>query len=274
MAGKFCTLCGAARNEGVEFCIKCGTRFDTGPPDASQVPAESSVTARQPSAAGHVEQPVVSQYAQQVAYPPAVPAARKKSKWVKVIIFSMLAAGLVFAIGMGVLVWVAASDGGGGANGSGNSVVVDNAGISADQSRISEEFGLPQVFTVVIGEDVIYAAEGGDLDTHRIEFWDYPEMGVRIVFRDGAVVGTRDIDVLPDAFAYPEISPLSFAGGMSPAEVSSLMGMEPGASAQIAPEIAQGMEVLVWDGVLSCTFENGALIAAETAPVIDEEVPW
>ncbi|MBN2405114.1 MAG: hypothetical protein JXE06_05990 [Coriobacteriia bacterium] len=245
MADEFCTACGSARTEGAQFCTKCGARFENGPP-------------------------VAPQYVQPDAYVHPAAAPRKKSKWVKVILFSMLAAGLVFAIGMGVLVWIVMSGAGECASGTGNSVTVDNAGISADQLRITEEFGLPQVFTVVIGEDIIDAAEGGDLDAHRVEFWDYPEMGARIVFRDGAVVGTRDIEVLPDAFAYPEISPLSFAEGMSPGEVSSLIGIEPGGSAQITPEIAQGLEVLVWDGVLSCTFENGGLVAAETAPVMGE----
>lgn len=142
--------------------------------------------------------------------------------------------------------------------------------LSGDQQRVVAEFGLPRTFTILYGEDVEGALDGGDLETHRIESWDYYEMGTRFLFRDGKVVGTRDIEPMGDGVAFPEISPRQFVYGMTVDDVSGSMGFEPAASGQVTADIAEGVEVYVWDGLLSCTFQNGTLIAAETAPVTGE----
>ncbi|MBN1192175.1 MAG: hypothetical protein JXA36_00570 [Coriobacteriia bacterium] len=188
---------------------------------------------------------------------PVTPGKRSRSRAVA---FGCLALVLACSLSCGAVFLLGSRSGGGG-------------GLSADQKRVAEEFGLPRTFSVVIGEDVEGALEGGDLDVHRIETWDYHEMGTRFVFRDGAVVGTRDISVLdPAAFAYPAISPASFSEGMSPDDVSELLGGEPGGEATLSAGLGEEVRTLVWSGVVSCTFVDGELAVVETAPLQIAEV--
>ncbi len=181
----------------------------------------------------------------------------------------MFALLVVLGVAAATLVWLAAGDAGDGGNG-----VTSRAwSFSADQERVADEFGLPNTFTIVYGEDAeeVVTAAAGDPPTHRFEYWDYYEMGTRFVFRDGDVVATHAIEPLGYEFDYPAISPESFSAGMTVEDVSELMGFEPAASADLVPSAVTGVEMYVWDGVLSVTFHEGGLISAETAPVIVEE---
>lgn len=249
MAGNFCTSCGAPRQGDSRFCTKCGTPFPEEAPHAA--PADPA-----PTPAPVASMPAASVPA--VAAPP-----RKKSKLPLVLGIGCLSVVVLAGVLVGALVLFSAD----GTTGGGSEFV--RYDLSGDQRRVVEEFGLPRTFTIVYGEDVEGALEGGDLETHRIELWDYYEMGTRFVFRDGKVVATREIEPLGGA-AFPAISPAQFVSGMTVADVSDSMGLEPAASAQVSTELGEGLEILIWDGVLSCTFENGALIAAETAPVVEE----
>jgi hypothetical protein len=150
---------------------------------------------------------------------------------------------------------------------------MQTASLSPDQQRVAEEFGLPETFSVVYGEDVAGAGAGEAPAAHRVEAWDYHTMGVRILFRDGAVVGTRDIPVLDRAgFAYPAVSPASFTEGMSAGDVTSMLGHEPGGEATLDAGLDEDIRTMVWSGVVSCTFADGGLVAAETAPLQVGEV--
>ncbi|MBN2848945.1 MAG: hypothetical protein JXP72_10945 [Coriobacteriia bacterium] len=145
--------------------------------------------------------------------------------------------------------------------------------LSPDQRRVAEEFGLPETFSVVHGEDVEGVGAGDAPATYRVEAWDYHTMGVRILFRDGAVVGTRDIPVLDRAvFAYPAVAPSSFAKGMSASDVTAMLGHQPGGEATLDAGLDDDVRTVVWSGVVSCTFADGGLVAAETAPLQVREV--
>ncbi len=106
--------------------------------------------------------------------------------------------------------------------------------MSPDQEVVASEFGLPRTFTVVYGEDVLSAEEDGDLDTHRVEFWDYYEMGTRFIFRDGTAVATKEIEPLSGDVDYPALDPSEFAQGMTVDDVTVLMGDPPSASGEIS----------------------------------------
>ena len=144
--------------------------------------------------------------------------------------------------------------------------------LSGDRTRVAEEFGLPRTFSIVIGEDPESALEGGDLESHRIESWDYYELGTRFIFRDGAIVATNRLEPLdPWSFAYPAVAPMDFVEGMTVEDVSSMLGHEPGGSVEVAVGLDATVEVYVWSGVVSCTFSDGGLVAVETAPLYFEE---
>ncbi|MCB2223444.1 MAG: hypothetical protein KQH83_04625 [Actinobacteria bacterium] len=134
-----------------------------------------------------------------------------------------------------------------------------------DQVRVVEEFGLPSVFTIVFGQD----PEGvlDDAEDHRFEYWDYHDMGVRFVFRDGAVMGTRTIPLLGPGYDYPAVAPGWFAAGMTLDDVAGLLGGMPTSGAEVVPEIAGEFVVAVWNDVVAVGFVDGVIVSVETAPV-------
>ncbi len=263
MGEQFCTSCGAPRAGAESFCTRCGSRFESsGQPPAAPVGASSAqIPGAYPAAPsgappaqppGAYPSPAPVQY-QQV--PPQRPRRRGR-------VWALGCLGVLFAcaLGCGVLSLL-----GGGE--------VQTASLSPDQQRVAEEFGLPETFSVVCGEDVEGAVAGEAPTSHRVETWDYHTMGVRILFRDGAVVGTRDIPVLDRAgFAYPAVSPASFAEGMSAGDVTSMLGHQPGGEATLDAGLGEDVRTMVWSGVVSCTFADDGLVAAETAPLQVGEV--
>lgn len=263
MGEQFCTSCGAPRAGTESFCTRCGHRFElpeqppAAPVDAPPAQAPGAYPAA-PSGAPPV-QPVDAYPSPSPAQYQQVPQQRPRRR------------GRAWALGcLGVLFACAAACGVLSLLGGGE---MQTASLSPDQQRVAEEFGLPETFSVVYGEDVAGAGAGEAPAAHRVEAWDYHTMGVRILFRDGAVVGTRDIPVLDRAgFAYPAVSPASFTEGMSAGDVTSMLGREPGGEATLDAGLDEDIRTMVWSGVVSCTFADGGLVAAETAPLQVGEV--
>lgn len=242
MGEQFCTSCGAPRAGTESFCTQCGQRFEA----AEQPPAPAVGTP--PAQPTGTYPPLAPVPYQQV--PPQRPRRRGRA-------WALGCLGVLFACAAACgLLSLLGGDG------------VQTASLSPDQRRVAEEFGLPETFSVVHGEDVEGAGTGGALSSHRMEAWDYHTMGVRILFRDGAAVGTRDIAVLDRAaFAYPAVSPASLAEGMSASDVTAMLGHPPGGEATIDAGLDDDIRTMVWSGVVSCTFADGGLVAAETAPI-------
>ncbi|MCK8114834.1 hypothetical protein [Anaerosoma tenue] len=263
MGEQFCTSCGAPRAGTESFCTQCGQRFEA----AEQPPAPAAGTPpAQPTGAPAAQSPGAPSAQPPGAYPSPAPAQHQQVPPQR-----PRRRGRAWALGcLGVLFACAAACGllsllGGDG--------VQTASLSSDQRRVAEEFGLPETFSVVHGEDVESAGTGEAPSTHRVEAWDYHTMGVRVLFRDGAVVGTRDIAVLDRAaFAYPAVSPVSFAEGMSASDVTAMLGHPPGGEATLDAGLDEDVRTMVWSGVVSCTFADGGLVAAETAPIQVTEV--
>jgi len=136
---------------------------------------------------------------------------------------------------------------------------------SDDQVRVLDEFGMPSTFTVVFGTDA------GDLpseaEVHRFEVWDYRDMGVRFLWRDGAVVGTRALARLGPGYDYPAVSPHWFYEGMTFDDVVDVMGAVPTAAGELVPSLSDDFEMAVWMDSIAVSFIDGVIASVQTAPL-------
>ncbi|GAB4279818.1 MAG: hypothetical protein Kow0056_13500 [Coriobacteriia bacterium] len=307
MDQKLCAKCGAALSPGDDFCGSCGIPAS---PDhnAAQAPthqaqAHPDQQPQQYPAGQQYQQPYPSgQQYQQPQYPqqpygappqypqqpygtppqypqppygtPQYPQQPKKSgagKTIAIILGILL---LLGACGAGALVLFGmfGPDGGGGG---GKDVVQWEP--TYDQLRVIDEFGVPQAFMVAYGEDPEEDLAGeGPPPIHRVETWDYWEIGTRFRFKDGVALGVDDLpdmnvdDVFgADITPYtPAFSPLDFSYGMSPEQVADFMQVGPSKTAEIQPDLFDGLTMDSFFDELYVTYENGGLIAVE-APLLD-----
>lgn len=140
---------------------------------------------------------------------------------------------------------------------------------SADQEAVLGDFGTPDTFTVMFGE---IASDEFDKDgnqpTHRVEYWEYWDSSVRVVFRDGTFVRHETLAALPaGTYDYPALEPVSFAGGMSGQEVADKIGTAPDQAAVMLPGSDLGLGTITFAGQVAATFEDGKLVMIQTAPV-------
>lgn len=143
--------------------------------------------------------------------------------------------------------------------------------LSADQTRVVQEFGPPQTFSIICAADPKNDDPGKDgFPIHRVEIWSYHDMGTQFIFRDGKAMGTKATPVAAAGTTYPKLSPEEFYRGMSVEDVVKAVGAAPTKAADIAPEAFKGLEAYVFGDQVMAEFENGELVGVQTAPVIGE----
>ncbi|MDZ4654990.1 MAG: hypothetical protein U1F44_03855 [Coriobacteriia bacterium] len=176
--------------------------------------------------------------------------------------------GLLFvfgAVGVGAFLLFSDGDGGGG-NGDWSAWESTRS-----QQRVVAEFGYPETFSVYYGVDPNDQPDAnGELPIHRLEVWDYYSLGSRFTFKDGEATGVHDAPAAPVGTEFPLLRPDEFAVGMSLQDVTDVIGALPTAGADIAPEIAEGLEIYVFEGQVTASFDQGRLVGVETVPVTAE----
>ncbi|MDI6900915.1 MAG: zinc ribbon domain-containing protein [Anaerosomatales bacterium] len=270
MSQQQCPACGSYVQPGSQFCTNCGAAMQAGtgapppPPPGGQVPAP-----------GYYQQPTAPQpgYQQQPPYPPAgfqqpMPPQEPPRKRKTLLIVVLVALALLLCCGAAVAAVLIFGDGDGG----GSSGEYPAWELSANQRRVVAEFGYPQTFNVYYGTDPVAdtPAENGELPMHRFEVWDYYALGSRFMFKDGAAVGTSDAPALPAGTEFPMLKPEEFSLGMSLQETADAIGALPTEGADIAPEILEGLEVYIFEGQVTASFDQGRLVGVETVPVAPE----
>ena len=115
----------------------------------------------------------------------------------------------------------------------------------------------------MFGEDAEALSTEGQ---HRVEYWDYRDMGVRFVFRDEAIVGTRTIDRIGSEYGFPAVSPDWFYAGMTYEDVVDVLGGEPSHTGSLIPEMSDDFWMAIWDGCVSVSFIRGEIASVQTVP--------
>jgi hypothetical protein len=140
-----------------------------------------------------------------------------------------------------------------------------------DQQRVLAEFGYPESFAIYYGTDPADpgSAEGGQ-PVHRVEIWDYYGLNSRFAFKDGVATGAYDAPALPAGAQPVQASPLDFSLGMSVKDVANTLGAPPTEAFDIAPDVAEGLELYGFFGQVVAGFDDGALMSIETVPVVIE----
>lgn len=248
----FCIHCGSPISDGAAFCTNCGAAQAQHAPPAQQPPQQY----QQPYA-----QPAQPQYQQQPAYYQQATPPPKKSRKGLFITLGVLGGLLVCgALGVGALLLFS---GGGGDNGDWTAWQPTRS-----QQRVVAEFGYPETFSVYFGVDPNdQPAANGELPIHRLEVWDYYSLGSRFTFKDGEATGVYDAPAAPAGTEFPLLRPDEFAVGMSLQDVTDVIGVLPTEGADIAPDIIEGLEVYVFEGQVSASFDQGRLVGVETVPV-------
>lgn len=143
--------------------------------------------------------------------------------------------------------------------------------LSADQTRVVQEFGPPQTFSVICATDPKNDDPGEDgFPVHRVEIWSYHDMGTRFLFRDGKAMGTTATPFPVADTAYPKLRPEEFYRGMSVDDVVKAVGAAPTKAADIAPDAFEGLEAYVFGDQVMAEFEDGKLVGIQTAAVVSE----
>ena len=142
------------------------------------------------------------------------------------------------------------------------------AGLSADQARVAEEFGEPDMFGVVFGADLEGIIDAPEAPAQRLEWWDYADYRTRFVFREGAFVRSQVIadpsESIEDDVYYVSATPTDFDEGMSPAEVSEVLGGEPLVETTFKPAALKGLTAFDWGGVATAVFSEDGLVGITT----------
>ncbi|MDZ4063375.1 MAG: hypothetical protein U1E22_01795 [Coriobacteriia bacterium] len=150
----------------------------------------------------------------------------------------------------------------------------NGGGYSEEQQAVLEDLGPPDTFTLMFGEiaDEEFDEEG-NLPTHRLEYWEYWDSSVRIVFRDGRYIRHDTLEALPaGTYEYPALELAWFDEGMSGQEVADKIGAAPDKAARLLPGSELGLGTITFADQVAATFEDGKLVMIQTAPVKTAEV--
>ena len=141
--------------------------------------------------------------------------------------------------------------------------------LSAAQRLVVHEFGPPQTFSVICASDPAHDQAGKNgFPIHRVEIWSYHDLGAQFLFRDGHALDEKSIPVLQAGTTYPQLRPEEFYRGMSVNDVVKVIGGAPAKSADIAPDIFEGLQAYEFGNQVMAEFDNGRLAGVQTVPVI------
>ena len=125
-----------------------------------------------------------------------------------------------------------------------------------DRPEILKRMGRPDAFKITfetLGSKVV-----------RYEQWSYFDDQACMDFMNGTLVSTEKLDPLPDGSIFAsEYNPQSFQAGMSPQDVTSLMGDTQLAQLDTADEGVTGGLVMAGQQIL-LGFDQGQLVYVET----------
>jgi hypothetical protein len=139
--------------------------------------------------------------------------------------------------------------------------------LSAYQKKVVAEFGPPQTFLVTIGEDAEAQAKGENPPRrHRMETWQYQDLGSQFVFYDGQYRGRTSLPATKTALDYPKVRPEQFSYGMSPEQVAGLLMTDKAQKMQPLPRTQPSLECYAFASQVLVTFEAGKLVAVMTIP--------
>ncbi|MBA4370998.1 MAG: hypothetical protein C0418_05410 [Coriobacteriaceae bacterium] len=202
-------------------------------------------------------------YAQEQPYAPQPPAPRPKSRAPVVLIVLGLVGVLAVCGCIGAVVLFGAFSGGSD---------VEPWKPTADQSTVLAEFGPPETFTLMWMSDVTSdTPEGEDPPLVRLETWNYHLLGSSFTFRNGMFVKRVKTPVPKGDVVSAALRPDSFTAGMSPDDVTDLIGVDPDRVARVLPDRFEGLEVYAWRGQVVAGFQDGKLALVQTIPVTQTE---
>lgn len=150
----------------------------------------------------------------------------------------------------------------------------NSSAYSQEQQALIEDFGEPDTFAVLFGEAAEDEfGEAGAQPVHRVEYWDYWDGRLRVVFRDGRYVRREVLDALPEgSWSYPALTPAQLEQGMEAQAVVDLVGELPQRAAKL--DAASGLKLVTVSfggGQVLATFDDGRLAMLKTLPVKEAE---
>lgn len=141
--------------------------------------------------------------------------------------------------------------------------------LSEEQEAVVEDFGEPDDFTVMFGE---VASEPFDEDgkqaVHRVEYWNYRDSRITVVFRDGRFIRQATLAPLPKGtWTFPRLQPTQVVEEMSPEDLVELIGENPDKAIKADKKTGMKMVTVSFKGQIQAGFENDKLVMLETRPV-------
>lgn len=134
-------------------------------------------------------------------------------------------------------------------------ITSDQVAASKNQAELINNFGYPDTFALVMGE------EG------RLEVWNYYGLERSFIFKNGIFINDQIIDPLKSLNAYPKLRPTQFKEGLTLEEASKVIDSTPTTQADIIPEIMEDSQVYSYsDQVLVGTKDN-EVVFVQTLPV-------
>ncbi|MHB1296004.1 MAG: zinc ribbon domain-containing protein [Anaerolineae bacterium] len=274
----YCGVCGAPAGEGTGFCGRCGAPLPTAP-SPSAAPQRSQRVTVPPTSPGQPTSPVAG----------ARSRRRPTRLWLLVIPVFFLCAGAMALSVIPALIdeipdwiehlarparplapatpWVGLNP---------TLVLVgeqwptdlpdsprgDDArgvALSSEQQTLVDRFSYPDTFTLLLDPD----AMGQAGEPSRLELWNYHVFGTCFKFADGRF---RGIDAAKESAEAGNalLRPDQFHSAMSLEDVNQVVGDIPRVGAEVAPEVAEGFDVYVYDQGLVVGFLHGRLAYAST----------
>jgi hypothetical protein len=141
--------------------------------------------------------------------------------------------------------------------------------LTRDQQRVVQEFGPPQAFTLAFASDLATATVGNkEPPLVRMETWEYPTVGASFTFRNGVYKEWSKVAIPKQPVKSPALRPDAFVAGMTPGQVSKVVGAKPDTTAQVLAKTVPGLTVESYRGQIAAGFQDGKLVTVRMLALI------
>jgi len=127
--------------------------------------------------------------------------------------------------------------------------------LSADQMKITGEFGFPDTFLISMDAN------------NRFEVWSYYDLETSFSFLNGEFNGDQPIRDLEGGFEFPKFRPLQFTADMDLGDIKKIFKGEPTAEGILNPEIMDNVTIYDYFDQIKVGIQDDKVIFIQTLPV-------